>query len=403
MTFDIALSGLNAASKDLEVISNNIANNATTGYKASRIEFSDVYSASKQNSAGQGVSIANISQDHSAGSTTDTGKKLDLSITGQGFFRMDNNGDVSYTRNGIFSLDRSGFIINSAQEQLTGHSTTADGVLSPTVGPLQIQADDIPPNPTTTLEFGINLDATMEVLNPFDVDNPDTYNFSTGTTMYDSLGNPNILTLYFHKDTPNTWSMFSYVDGNEVSQAGGDELVFDTDGQLTSVNGAASSLHDVPAFLPTTGAGPMDVDFDLTNLTQYSGNFGVNSILQDGFANGRLNDLDIDEEGSIMGRYSNGQTQQLGQVTLTNFRNVDGLEQTNGTSWKETYASGSALTGKPGSAALGSIRGGSLEESNVEITEELVSMISAQRSFQANAQVITTSDTINQTVINMRR
>jgi len=403
MTFDIALSGLNAASKDLEVISNNIANNATTGFKASRVEFSDVYSASRQNSAGQGVTIANISQDHTAGSITDTGKKLDLSISGQGFFRTHKDGEVNYTRNGIFSLDRSGFIVNSAEEQLTGYETTANGALSPTLGPLQVEADDIPPNQTTTLEFGINLDATMEVLVPFDVNDPETYNFSTGTTIYDSLGNPNILTMYFHKDTPNTWSMFSYVDGNEISQAGGDELVFDTDGNIASINGAVSSVHDMPAFLPITGAGTMDVDFDLTNLTQYSGNFGVNHILQDGFPNGRLNDLDIDEDGSILGRYSNGQTQLLGQVTLTNFRNVDGLEQTIGTAWKETFASGSALTGKPGSASLGTIRGGSLEESNVEITEELVSMISAQRSFQANAQVITTSDTINQTVINMRR
>lgn len=403
MTFDIALSGLNASSTKLEAISNNIANNSTTGFKSSRVEFSDIYSTTTGHTTGQGVSIASIRQNHEPGNFTVTGNVLDMSVTGKGFFRLENEGDASYTRNGTFSLDREGYLVNIDGHSVTGYATNDDGSLSPAVGPLRINPADLSPKPTELIEFGMNLDAEMEVLPTFDVDDANTYNFTTATTVYDSLGSPSIMTMYFHKDTPNTWSMFSFVDGQEVSQAGGDELVFTTEGDLDTINGAAVGTHNLPSFTPTTGGSLMDITMDLGEITQYNGNFGVTRIVQDGYTNGRLNDLKVEDDGSILGQYSNGQYQLMGQLTLTNFANIDGLQQIQGTSWKQTFASGAALTGKPGTASLGSVRAGSLEESNVDITKELVAMISAQRSFQANAQVITTADTISQTVISMRR
>lgn len=403
MSFDIAISGLNAATTELEVISNNIANNSTAGFKKSRVEFSDVYASTIKNSTGQGVGISTIRQTHNPGNYVDTGKDLDMAINGDGFFRVSQDGNITYTRNGAFSLDREGYIVNTQDQALTGYAPLGDGFLSPTVSPLRIDPSDLSPKATENVEFGVNLDSTMEVLPPFDVNAPDTYNFTTATTVYDSLGSPSIMTMYYHKDTPNAWSMYSYVDGQEVSQPGGDELIFTSDGELATINGSPDTMLNLPTFTPTTGGSPMSINVELAKITQYNGNFGVNEIIQDGYSNGRLGDLQIEDDGTIVGQYSNGQSQIMGQVALTNFSNIDGLQQIYGTSWRETFASGSALTGKPRTASLGTIRSGSLEESNVDITAELVSMISAQRSFQANAQVITTVDTINQTVINMRR
>ncbi len=403
MTFEIALSGLNASSKQLSVISNNIANNTTTGFKSSRIEFADIFTSASKTAVGQGVAVTRIKQDFTPGNFTDTGNSLDMSINGQGFFRVVKDGEASYTRNGSFSINRAGFVVNADGHTLSGYQANEDGFLSPSVGTLRIRAADLAPNPTETIEFGLNLDSTMEVLPPFDVSDPGTYNSTTATTIFDSLGSPNVMTMYFRKDLPNSWTMYTYLDGIEISQPGGDEIVFDTDGALSTINGGASSTIAPPTFNPPSGGSPLDIRFDMSDITQYNGNFGVNQILQDGFANGRLNSLEVNDDGTIMGIYTNGQAQVMGQVTLTNFTNLDGLQQSFGSAWKETFASGSALTGRAGTASLGSIRSQSLEDSNVDITAELVSMISAQRSFQANAQVITTADTINQTVINMRR
>ncbi|MBX2879965.1 MAG: flagellar hook protein FlgE [Granulosicoccus sp.] len=403
MTFEIAISGLNAASKQLEVISNNIANNTTTGFKSSRAEFHDVYAATTKHATGQGVGVSDIRQTFTPGNYTDTVKALDLSVTGTGFFKVVKEGEVNYTRNGTFQLDREGFIVNATGHALNGYPAVGDGFLAPTVGKLQVDPADLSPNATEIIELGLNLDATLEVLPPFDPNDPETYNSTAATTIYDSLGSPNTLAMYYHKDTPNTWSMYSFVDGVEVNQPGGDELVFTTEGDLAAVNGAPALSLTLPTFTPATGGSPMSLELSIENLTQYNGNFGINQIVQDGYTNGRLNDIKIEDDGTIMGLYSNGQTETMGQVALTNFSNLDGLAQVYGTSWRETYASGAALTGKPGTASLGGIRSGALEDSNVDITSELVAMITAQRSFQANAQVITTADTINQTVISMRR
>jgi flagellar hook protein FlgE len=403
MSVDIALSGLNSAATELDVISHNISNAATTGFKSSRAEFADVYAASTDHRSGEGVTVASVRQSHAAGNLTDTGKVLDLSVDGNGYFRLSNNGSINYTRNGAFALDREGFIVSSDGQRLTGYNRAIGNALSPTLSELFIDPPDQQPNPTTRIDLGVNLNSESEILLPFDANDTGTYNFTTSTSVYDSLGSPTSLNIYFRKDAPNTWTAFSYLGGVEVNQAGGDELVFNEIGEIETVNGNASPTITLPPFVPGTGGSTLDIQIDVDRVSQYNSIYGVNQIVQDGFANGRLNDISLDADGTIQGRYSNGQSQRMGQMILTNFANPEGLHQVNGTAWKESYNSGSALIGQPGSSSLGSIHSGALEESNVDITRELVAMIGAQRSFQANAQVISTIDTITQTVINMRR
>jgi flagellar hook protein FlgE len=351
---------------------------------------------------GQGDKIAQIRQSHAAGNLTDTGKVLDLSVDGNGYFRLSSPGGYTYTRNGAFAVDREGYIVNSDGEKLTGYVRASDDSLSPTLSDLFVDPADQKPNPTTVIDLGVNLDANSDVVFPFDVNDTNTYNFTTATTVYDTLGSPNTLTMYFRKEAPSTWTVYAFMDGTEVSQAGGDELVFNTLGEIETVNGNTNPTITLPSFQPGTGGAALDIDIQVGKVSQYNSIFGVNQIVQDGYANGRLNDISISENGTVLGRYSNGQSQQMGQVVLTNFANPEGLHQVNGTAWKESYASGSALIGQPGSSSLGRIRAGALEESNVDLTRELVAMIGAQRSFQANAQVISTFDAVTQTVINLR-
>lgn len=407
MTFDIALTGINAASTELDVISNNIANNSTTGFKRSRAEFADVYSSStfssSSNATGQGVSVSDVRQEFSQGDTTFTSSALDLSIQGQGMFRLSDGGTPIYTRAGNFSLDREGFIVSATGHNLTGYGVNANQEIETVPTDLRIDYSDLAPVPTTSVALSMNLDTNSEVLAPFDVTDPSTFNFSTSSTTYDSLGASQLATIYVHKDTPNSWTSYVYVDGAEVSQPGGDELTFDVGGKLTAVNGDPEGQFDTNMFTPASGASPMSVQIDLSDLTQFDSPFGVNRIVQDGSAAGRLEDFDIDASGIIFGRFSNGQAKTMGQVTLTGFPNFEGLKQAGDTNWTETFTSGEPVTGSPGSASLGTLQAGALEGSNVDITQELVAMIGAQRSFQANAQVISTGDSLTQTVINIRR
>ena len=407
MTFDVALTGINAASTELEVISNNIANNATSGFKRSRVEFADVYASSTLGSSslsvGQGVRVSDVGQEFSQGDVSFTNNNLDLSVDGQGLFRIVDNGKVVYSRAGAFRLDREGYIVNAQGQNLTGYRVDESDEILPITENLRVDYSDLPPKSTEKVELAMNLDSLADVLPPFDPTDPNTYNYSTATTVYDSLGSAQIATLYLHKDAPNAWTSYLYVDGKEVSQPGGDEFAFDDNGTLLNVNGAPGGTFTSTTFQPDSDAGPMSIDFDVSAITQFEGPFGVNQIVQDGYTAGRLDDFDIDAQGMIFGRFSNGQAKTMGQITLTNFSNASGLQQMGNNNWAETYASGVPATGEPGSASLGLIQAGALEGSNVDITQELVAMIGAQRSFQANAQVISTGDTLTQTVINIRR
>ena len=407
MAFNIALSGINAASTDLDVIANNISNSATTGFKRSRAEFADVYATSRLGSSaiatGRGVRTASIRQDFTQGDVNYTDNNLDLSIDGQGMFRVSDGGKAMYSRAGSFGLDREGYIVNAQDQRLTGYGVNDDGAILPITGDLKIDYSDIAPKPTENVGLSLNLDSLSTVLPPFNVADPATYNYSTSTTVYDSLGASQVATTFLRKDTQNSWSAYLFVDGTEVSQPGGDELEFDAAGELISVNGAPELRYTSTSYPPASGASPMAITFDVSGITQFEGPFGVNEVTQDGYTAGRLDDFDIGTDGTIFGRFSNGQAKLMGQITLTNFPNEEGLAQKGNNVWAESYNSGSPATGQPGSASLGLIQAGALESSNVDITQELVSMISAQRSFQANAQVISTGDTLTQTVINIRR
>jgi flagellar hook protein FlgE len=407
MTFDIALSGLNAASSQLDTISNNIANNATTGFKRSRAEFADIYAAStfgaNSPKVGQGVRVSGVNQQFQQGDPTFTSNNLDLAVNGSGMFRLDDNGTPTYTRAGNFSLDREGFIVNSSGHKLTGYGVNEANEIEPVISELKINYSDLPPKSTDSVEIAMNLDIKAEIPAAFDVTDSTTFNYSTSTNVYDSLGSSQLANVYFHKDSPNNWSAFTYVDGQQINQPGGDSIRFDTSGILQDVNGGAGGIFTTNSFAPTSGAEPMSMTFDINDITQFDNDFGVNRVAQDGFSAGRLEDFDIDPDGIIFGRFTNGQANQMGQITLSAFPNMNGLRQTGDTSWNESAASGAPATGAPGSASLGTLEAGSLEGSNVDITQELVSMISAQRSFQANAQVISTGDTLTQTVINIKR
>jgi len=407
MTFDIALSGINAASTELEVISNNISNSATTGFKKSRAEFADVFATSRLGSSstavGRGVHVAAVRQDFSQGDVNFTDNNLDLSIDGQGLFRVNDNGNELYTRAGAFGLDREGYIVNSQDQRLIGYGVDENGNVLPIADDMQIDYSDIPPKPTENVSLSMNLDSLTQVLPPFNVADPQTYNYSTSTTVYDSLGASQVATTFLRKDTPNSWSTYLFVDGVEVSQPGGDEMTFDAAGELTAVNGTPDLSTQSITFNPISGASPMSIAYDLSDISQFEGPFGVNEVVQDGYTAGRLDDFDIGSDGMIFGRFSNGQAKIMGQITLSNFPNEAGLQQKGNNLWAESFASGAPATGAPGSASLGLLQAGSLEASNVDITAELVAMITAQRSFQANAQVISTGDTLTQTVINIRR
>jgi flagellar hook protein FlgE len=406
MSFSTALSGLQAAQTNLDVVSNNIANSNTHGFKRSKVEFADVYAVSQsggsQNSVGKGVQVTDVKQQFVQGDIELTDNNLDLAITGNGFFRLSDNGTIVYSRAGAFGVDNQGYIVNASNQRLTGFQADVNGTITSAQGDLQVSLGDSIPQATTSLSISANLDATASIPAAFNVNDPLTYNHSASSTIYDTLGESHVSTLYFRKDAVNSWEAFTYIDG---ALAGGaaDTLTFDNLGQLSQINGAAVADITLPAYNPGNGAAPINMTLNLSQFTQFGGGFGLSAIEQDGFPTGRLTGIDVDESGVVLARFSNGRAGPLGQVSLTNFSNVNGLRPEGETAFSETFASGSALTAAPGSTSLGFVQSGAIELSNVDLTRELVNMITAQRSFQANAKVITTSEEISDTVINITR
>ncbi len=405
MPFRTALSGLNAASAELRIIGNNVANAGTTGFKESRAEFADIFATSNlgvtANAIGTGVRVSSVSQQFTQGNIGFTDNNLDLAISGQGFMIMNDNGTNAYTRAGALGVDRNGFVVNNQQQQLTIFQADASGNITGATGPLQLDRSDIAPAATTTVDVQANLDASAPVIpaaTTFSPADASSYTNSTSLTIFDSLGSPHLSTMYFRKTADNAWDVYQYVDGNQVNAAapGGDPITFDNTGAITG--GSPTSM----TFTPTGGASAMTVSVDFNNTSQFGSPFSVNALTQDGFATGRLSGIDISDTGVITSRFTNGQSRTLGQIAIATFNNSQGLRQLGDTSWAETFDSGAPLVGAPGTGAAGLIQSGALEGSNVDLTKELVSMITAQRNFQANAQVITTADTITQTIINIR-
>ncbi len=409
MSFQQGLSGLSASSKTLEVIGNNVANANTVGFKQSQAVFSDVYAASLTGSGnspiGIGTRLTEVVQQFTQGNVTASNNPLDVAINGGGFFRMSNGGAVSYSRNGQFQLDRSGFVVNAEGARLTGYVADSRGILS-TGAPadINIRTSDLPPEVTETVDAMLNLDSRQDVpaTTPFAMDDPTTYNNATSVSVYDSLGNAHVLQTFYVKTGAGTWDIYAAADENLLN--GGatiGSLAFGTDGALTA---ASQATLPVMANIPvTTGATPVLAGgLDYSGTTQFGASFAVNRLDQDGYTSGRLSGFGIAPDGTVMGRYTNGQSAVLGQVVLAAFANPNGLQPLGGNLWAETAESGSPMVGSPTSGNLGALQSNAVEDSNVDLTAELVNMITAQRNYQANAQTIKTQDQVMQTLVNLR-
>lgn len=406
MSFQQGLSGLNAASKNLDVIGNNVANANTVGFKQSQTKFSDVFASSLSGGggtqAGIGVKVAGIAQQFSQGTVTMSSNPLDIAINGGGFFRLSDNGVVSYSRNGQFHTDKEGYIVNSTGQRLTGYTVNSAGVLNTSVpAELRISKADLSPAATTQVGGLVNLDSREAPLSPaaFDITDPKTFHNSTSLPIYDSLGNSSTLSTYFLKTTSNTWDVFAANDGTVLN--GGvaiGTLNFLSNGLLDPLTPSSFNV----AAAPGTGAAPLNFNLDFSGTTQFGSGFGVNALSQDGYTSGSLNGFAVGEDGVIRGNYSNGEFLSLGQVALATFANPQGLELGGNNTWRESGASGVALVGAPSTGALGTLQAGAIEESNVELTSELVNMITAQRVYQANAQTIKTQDQLLQTIVNLK-
>ncbi|MBT6277865.1 MAG: flagellar hook protein FlgE [Chromatiales bacterium] len=403
MAFRIALTGLAAAAADLSVTADNIANTNTTGFKGSRTEFADIVQGAGRavgtNTIGSGVQLAAITQQFDQGNIFFTGNPLDLAIGGQGFFRVNDAGSTSYTRAGGFQTDRDGFVVNSLNQRLTGFGADATGAITGTLTDLSVDTADVPPRITSDVGLSANLDASATAPTAaFDPTNPASFNDSTSVTFFDSLGDSHTANMIFRKTAANAWEHYLTVDGTQIG--GAQALTFDTSGSLTA---PAAGAFSAGPFTPALGTAAQTLNFDFNSVTQFGSQFGVNFLTQDGFPSGSLSGIQIEENGVLFGRYSNGESLALGQVALANFSNVQGLTRVGEKNWAESFASGPPLVGAPNSSTLGGISSGALEDSNVELTEQLVNIINAQRNFQANAQVITASDTLKQTILNIIR
>lgn len=530
MSFQQALSGLNASSSALNAIGNNIANSSTVGFKGAGVQFADAYAASMQgggtSSIGIGASIAGVKQVFTQGNLTTTNNPLDVAINGAGLFRLDNGGTISYTRNGQFLLNKEGYIINNQGLKLTGYAADATtGVIVPgRIVPLQVNNTAIPPVATTKSQIQANLDsrsllpvsltygtavangamnlpytpsagvndqfsidvdgagpvtvtipapvapatsytdpgtlaaaiqtAANTALTPpaavdvsvdssgqlvvssrtvglgssvalaavagntgyastfavngspivtagvdFSTSNVNGFTASTAQTVYDTLGNPHTLSLYYIKTAmPGQWDLYTSLGTGQP--AGPTRLVFNSAGVLTTPSPGAVLPQ---SFNIATGANtPLAFDLDLTGTTQYGIPFGTNQLVQDGYTSGKLSGMSVSPDGIVQGRYSNGKSRNMGQLVLANFNNPNGLQSLGNNQWAETSESGSPIPGAPGSGNLGVVQSGSVEDSNVDLTQELVNMITAQRAYQSNAQTIKTQDQVMQTLVNLR-
>jgi flagellar hook protein FlgE len=406
MPFRIALSGLNASQASLNVTANNIANTETNGFKGSRTEFADLFAVSLQgtsnNASGNGVRVAAVTQQFAQGNVEFTDSNLDLAISGQGMFILSDDGALAYSRAGAFQMNRDGYVVNSNQQRLQVYPPLAAGGFNTGgLSDLRLLTTDSAPAATQNVEYVLNLpgNATPPALAAFDANDPNTFNQATSLTLFDSLGATHTGTMYFVKTAvPNQWETRLHIDG--VAVGGPQTLQYSNTGLLTSPVGG--QVPFLPPYSPTTGAADMTVTVDLAQSTQFGNNFSVNSVSQDGFTTGRLIGIDIDETGVVQARFTNGNSQALGQVAIANFANPQGLQQLGNTQWAETFTSGQALRGSAGNSGFGLVQSGALEGANVDVTEQLVQMITAQRNFQANAQMISTADSITQTIINLR-
>lgn len=402
MAFQQGLSGLNSASKNLDVIGHNIANGNTVGMKSSRAEFAEVYASSVGAaggvSQGIGVSVAAVSQQFTQGNITITGNDLDIAINGAGFFELTMpNGTTSYSRAGMFKLDDQGNIVTNAGGQLMGYPTDPDGNrLSFNPVPLSLPTSSpIPAQQTSLITAELNLDARAPVWNTVTPNTPLT-TYGTSLVAFDSQGIEIPVSLAFRKVGNNSWEVYTGVNGADPALSTPFTVNFLADGSLDT------ATTTIPTLALSSPNGAFNVNLDFNRITQYGTAFGVTDLDRDGYRPGQFIGLKISENGIVTGQYSNGETRAAGQIALVNFRNAQGLQPSSGGMWSATFSSGDPLRGEPGNGNFGALRAGALEDSNVDITAELVNMMTAQRAYQANAQTIKTQDQVLSTLLNMR-
>jgi flagellar hook protein FlgE len=402
MSFNVALTGLNAATQDLAVVSNNLANSATVGFKSSRAEFGDIYASTQtgvsSTAIGNGVRVQEVAQQFSQGNVETTGNSLDLAINGNGFFTLSNGGALSYTRDGQFQLNNAGQVVTSSGAALQVYAPLPTGGFNTGgLSNLTLTTNESAPQATANASITATLpaNATVPTNATFSPSDPTSYTDTTSLTVYDSLGAAHTASLYFIKGAAaNDWSVQTYVDGNAVGTP--QDLQYSTSGVLTNPPNGQVTL---PAYTPATGAANMNMAFNFNQTQQTGDTFAVTAVQQDGFTTGTLTGINIDSSGVVQASFTNGRSVDLGQVAMANFANNQGLQQNGNATWTATTASGSVVQGVAGGSGFGSIQSGALEESNVDTTSALVDMITAQRDFQANAQMIQTQDQITQTVI----
>jgi flagellar hook protein FlgE len=398
VSFSIGLSGLRAVNQELSIISNNVANASTAGFKSSRAEFAAIYGGGQ---AG-GVEMNNVSQNFDRnGDMTRTGRGLDLAISGSGFFVLkDGSGQTSYTRAGMFQRDNANYLTTAGGTRLQGYTTDDAGKLqSGVVGDIQVKAGSLPAKPSDKLEFVANLkaDASIIPVDPkFDPNKSNTFSYSQSSKVYDSLGTEHTVTQYFVKKGANAWDVHYSFNGADVTPAAGAKMIFDPNGKLDT---GASTIPPSLALKPA-GASPIELQLDMSRVSQYASDFNATRNQSNGYTAGDLTGVRVDGDGGVYATFTNGQSLLQGQVVMANFTNPNGLLQTNNTSWQQSFSSGQPVLGAPGTGTMGKLTAGAYESSNVDLTGELVSLMTSQRNYQANAKTISSADKMSQILFN---
>ncbi|OAN18632.1 flagellar biosynthesis protein FlgE [Photobacterium jeanii] len=433
MGFNISLSGIGASQKDLNTTSNNIANSNTYGFKESRAEFGDVYSASifsnAKTTTGGGVQTSVVAQQFHEGSSIYTNNPLDMRVSGSGFFAVADDQlqpqNNSLTRNGAFHLNKDNYLVNSEDQYLLGYKVdaTTDQVTSYEPQALKVPDQFGQPRASTNIQVGVNLPANAEAKDAtqFNFSDPNTYDKSTSVTIYDSLGQPYKMTTYYVKDNtaPNRWATYYTVtdgdsekalnvaNGGATNGAGHKGVVmdFNSDGSVKTINGGNPIVTEnfAAAGLKLNGGDDQQtLTFNYDEPTQYAAPFEVRRFNEDGATTGYLAKVDIDPKGSIVATYSNGENVTLGRVGMVRVPNEQGLVSKGGTQWVASQNSGAAIWGEATQGAFGAIKSGTLEQSNIDMTQELVDLITAQRNFQANSRALEVDNQLQQTILQIR-